>query len=190
MYRSDPPDGAPAGPPPSADAVVAKLAELFGEHPAWQAAAERLDPSATSTVFFSHRPGEPWHLERRDDRTLLAPGRATNPDFVFRFTPPSVTCLAEADGSIGTFAVELFRLMTEAPETSRVQMRIAAPFPQLVRRGYLSLLAAGGLRVLAFGATRGVRTVGQLRTLVETLRRSEPEPWEHAPDGTVSGDGS
>jgi hypothetical protein len=47
-----------------------------------------------------------------------------------------------------------------------------------VRRGYLGLLAAGGARVLAFGAARGVRSVAELRKLVEALLRRGPEPWE------------
>ncbi len=166
--------------------MVSQLARLFREHPAWQSAAARLEPEATSTVFFSHRPGEPWHLERREGTTQLEPGRARDPDFVFCFTPRSVTHLAETDGSIGSFAVELFRLMTEGPEANRVQLRIAAPFSRLVRRGYLGLLAAGGLRVLAFGAARGVRTLGQLRTLVETLQRRQPAGWERAPERPVS----
>ncbi|MDJ0852742.1 MAG: hypothetical protein QNK04_30605 [Myxococcota bacterium] len=171
-----------------ADEVVAQLAELFGKHPAWRAAAARLEPAATSTVFFSHRPGEPWHLERREGYTYLEPGRAVDPDFVFLFTPPSVKRLAETDGSIGSFAVELFRLMTEGSEKGRIQLRIAAPFQRLVRRGYLGLLAAGGLRVLAFGAARGVRTLGQLRALVEALHRGEPEPWERDAPPPVSRD--
>ncbi len=57
-------------------------------------------------------------------------------------------------------------------------LRIVAGFPRLVRRGYLGLLLASGPRVLAFGASHGVRTVGALRRLVAQLRDSGPADWE------------
>jgi hypothetical protein len=162
----------------AADPTVSQLETLFREHPAWLSAAAKLEPEATSAVFFAHRPGEPWHLERSAGVTLLLPGAAADPDFVFRFPPRAVERLAAVEGDIGSFAVELFRLITESDPELRVGFRIAVPFPRLVRRGYLGLLAAGGWRVLAFGATRGVRSVAQLRGLVDALRRRGPEPWE------------
>jgi hypothetical protein len=160
------------------DESVTRLARMFLEHPAWADAARRIESDATSTVFFSHRPGEPWRLERHRGRTLLLPGAAPDPDFVFRFPPASIERLCAADGGIGHFAVELFGLIAEKSPRLRVGFRIAAPFPRLLRRGYLRLLAVGGLRVLAFGAARGVRTPADLRRLVECVWQREPEAWE------------
>ena len=173
------------------DESVTRLARMFLENPAWAGAAKRIENDATSSVFFSHRPGEPWRLERHRGRTLLLPGAAPDPDFVFRFTPASIERLCAADGSIGHFAVALFELIAEQSPRLRVGFRIAAPFPRLVRRGYLRLLAVGGLRVLAFGAARGVRSPADLRRLVERVRRRGPEAWElarrDAPPGAEGG---
>ena len=160
------------------DEAVTRLARMFLESPAWADAAKRIAGDATSSVFFSHRPGEPWRLERQRGRTLLLPGAAPDPDFVFRFTPASIERLCATDGGIGHFAVALFGLIAEQSPRLRVDFRVAAPFPRLVRRGYLRLLAAGGLRVLAFGAARGVRSPADLRRLVERVRQREPEAWE------------
>jgi hypothetical protein len=160
---------------------------MFLEKPAWVDAARRIESDATSSVFFSHRPGEPWHLERRRGKTLLLPGAAADPDFVFRFTPASIERLCSTEGGIGRFALELFELIAEEDPSLRVGFRIAAPFPRLVRRGYLRLLAVGGLRVLAFGAARGVRTLADLRRLVERVRRRAPEAWER--EGRYGGGG-
>jgi len=173
------------------DDAVARLARMFVEHPAWVEAARRIESEATSSVFFSHRPGEPWHLERRRGRTLLLPGAAADPDFVFRFTPASIERLCATDGGIGRFALALFELVAEEKPGLRVGFRIAAPFPRLVRRGYLRLLAAGGLRLLALGASRGVRTPADLRRLVGRLRQRAPEAWElEARDGRPGGEGA
>ncbi len=160
------------------DLWIQRLARLFLEHPAWQKAASRIAERSTSTVYFSHVPGEPWHLERREGRTLLLPGAASDPDFVFRFSPTAVERLEQCSGGIGDFAVALFRLMAGEDPEARVDCRIVAGFGRLARRGYVGLLVAGGPGVLAFGASHGVYTLGALRRVVANLRSGGPEPWE------------
>lgn len=165
----------------AADPHIARLAALFRDHPVWQRAARLVDERATSAVYFSHRPGEPWRLVRRGGLTVLEPGPAADPDFVFRFTPAAVDRLATTTGDIGAFATTLFGLIAEAGEDERVGFRIAAGFPRLVARGYLRLLLAAGPAVLRFGLAHGVATVAALRRLVGQLRDRPPEPWETAP---------
>jgi hypothetical protein len=160
------------------DPTLDRLARLFREHPAWTAAARRLVPQATSTVYFRHRPGEAWRLEQREGVTRLLPGAAADPDFVFRFTEGSIARLEAVRGGVGDFAVELFTLITEDDPDVRVGFRIVAGFPRLVRRGYLGLLLAAGPRVVAFGASHGIRTLGALRRFVAQVRDRTPESWE------------
>ncbi len=160
------------------DESIDRLARLFLEHPAWVAAARRLTPQATSTVYFSHRHGEPWRLEQRDGQTWLARGAATDPDFVFHFTQTSIARLESVRGGIGDFAVELFTLITEDDPDARLGFRVVAGFPRLMRRGYLGLLVAAGPRVLAFGAFHGIRTLGALRRFLAQRRAHAPEAWE------------
>lgn len=163
---------------PSADPHVAGLAALFRDHPVWQGAARLVDERATSAVYFSHRPGEPWRLVRRGGRTVLEPGPAPDPDFVFRFTPAAIARLAATAGDMGAFATTLFELIVTDDENERVGFRIAAGFPRLVARGYLRLLLAAGPAVLRFGVAHGIATLHALRRLVGELRRRPPAPWE------------
>lgn len=163
---------------PATDETVERLARLFLEHPAWVAAARHLSRSATSTVYFSHRPGEPFRLDQSDGQTCLLPGAAADPDFVFRFTPASVEVLEEGEGGIGEFAVALFALILEDDPTQRVGFRISADFLRLARRGYVRLLLAAGPRVMAFGAAHGIRHLAALRRFVADLRTREPKEWE------------
>jgi hypothetical protein len=160
------------------DAAIERLARLFREHPAWVEAARLLAPEATSSVYFRHRPREPWRLEHRQGQTRLLPGASPDPDLVFRFTPASIERLAAARGGIGDFALELFALALEQDPEARVEIRVAAPFSRLLRRGYVRLLLAAGPRLAALGASHGVRTPGALRRLVAQLRSRGPEEWE------------
>ena len=162
----------------SSDPWIARLARLFREHPAWRQAARFVDSRATSNVFFTHCPGQSWRLERRGDETLLLPGAARDPDFVFRFTPGAIERLEAVRGDAGDFAAELFLLaMQEDPET-RVDLRIVAGFSRLLRRGYVRLLLAAGPRVRALGTARGILGLSDLARMVARMRRVRGDSWE------------
>jgi hypothetical protein len=163
-----------AGPDP-----IRTLARLFREHPAWIEAARHVDDRAESAVFFSHVPGRPWRLLRRRGKTLLLPGRAHDPDLVFRFTPRAVARLAAVQGDVGDFATELFSCIAEPRGGGRVGFRIVAPFRRLAERGYVRALFAAGPKVVAFGLAHGV-ALSELRALVERARRRPPAGWERA----------
>lgn len=172
----------------SADPWIERLARLFGEHPAWREAARLLDRRVTSTVFFRHRPGEPWHLERRGDETLLLPGAADDPDFAFRFTPAAIDRLAAVRGNAGDFAAELFTLAYSDDPAVRVNIRVAVGFARLLRRGYVRLLLAAGPRARAIGFAHGESGMSSLQHLVASLRGLDRAAWEkpapHAQPGT------
>jgi hypothetical protein len=163
---------------PVPDPWIERLARLFREHPAWRESARFIDRRATSSVFFGHRPGEPWHLERRGDETLLVTGAAADPDFAFRFAPGAIARLEAVRGGPGDFAAELFTLALAQDPEIRVDLRIAASFARLLRRGYVRLLLAAGPRVRALGAEHGVLTVRGLQRLVTTLRKRQRAVWE------------
>jgi hypothetical protein len=160
------------------DPHVQRLVELFRSHPAWCEAAARIAEDATSKVFFQHRPGEPWQLVRRGGGTVLEPGAAEDPDLAFCFPPAAIEELAHTRGSVADFALALFRLALDDDPERRVRIRVIAPYARLLRRGYVDLLLRGGPRLLWFGATHGVRSLAQLRRLVDSARSAEPEEWE------------
>lgn len=153
------------------DACVSRLAALFRSHPAWTRAAALLSQEACSNVRFQHRPGEIWHLARVDGVTRLEPGARRDADLELGFSPGAVERLEATRGGIGAFAVALFELAVLRDEALRVDLRILAPFPRLVRRGYLRLLVAGGPSVLAWGEAHGVRTLGELRRWIARMRK-------------------
>jgi len=161
-----------------ADPHVERLAACYREHPAWREAAQRLSGDASSAIYFSHRPGEAWHLRQQGDAAELRPGRAEDPDLAFRFTPAAIERVAMVRGGVGDFAIALFEcIASEDPELA-VGFRVVAPLIRLVRRGYVGLIVSAGPKVMAYGARRGVRTLGQVRRLVRDSRADGPAEWE------------
>jgi hypothetical protein len=167
-------DRAPAG----SDPHVERLAALFRTHPIWCEAARGISDASTSNVFFRHRPGEPFRLVRHAGESVLEPGRAADPDLAFCFAPAAIEALEATRGSVGDFALALFRLMLDADPERRVELRVIASFVRLLRRGYVGLLLRGGPRLLRFGAAHGVRSLAELRRTVEAARSAKPLPWE------------
>ncbi len=163
----------------SHDPWIERLAGLFATHPAWQDAARKLDPAVTSTVYFRHRPDEAWHLERRGDDTLLLPGAAEDPDFVFRFSLAAIDRLAAVPGHLaGDFAAELFALIMSEDRDVHIGFRVEAGFSRLLRRGYVRLLLAAAPRMRELGASYGALGMSSLEQLVSTMRGIDRRPWE------------
>lgn len=165
------------------DATIRELADLFANHPAWREAAAGIAPVSRSNVYFSHRPGEVWHLEpaashSRKAGSALVPGATADPDFVFRFSPGAVRRLGAVHGGIGAFAAELFARLDERDPAERVELRVVAPFGRLASRGYLRLLLDAGPKAAAFAIRHGVFGVAGLKRFVARARRTEPFDWE------------
>ncbi len=165
-------------PDESTDETVSALAELFRKHPGWRQAAREIARVSTSNVYFTHRPGVAWHLEQRDVGSSLEPGKADDPDFVFRFAPGAVERLQGVKGGIGEFAAELFSLADGADPEHHVDLRVVASFSRLRARGYLRLLVKAGPRVIAYGLSRGIFSVADIGKLVHQARDTPAYEWE------------
>lgn len=160
------------------DASLTKVADLFQTDPVWVKSMGAISVGVESTVYFSHRPDEIWHLVKEKEGVVLRPGRATNPDFIFRFTPQAIAQLAATKGGADVVGVALFDLILTDDPALAVGFRIVASFWTLVRHGHLQLVVTSGPRVLAYGARHGIVTAGQLRAFVGKLRTTEPASWE------------
>ena len=159
------------------DPHISKLRELFLTHPAWLKAAKHIRDGATSRVLFSHVPGD-YHLLRKNGQSQLLEGPAQDPDFAFRFTPRSIDRLTTIESDqVADFAIALFEGTVEEDPELQIGLRVVGGFPRLMLRGYVGLLFGGGPRLLAYGASRGVRNVGDLRRFLKQTRATDPR-WD------------
>jgi hypothetical protein len=111
------------------DASVAQLCDLFREHPVWVEAGRHIAEGASSKVFFSHLPGEAWHLIRLPGKSALRPGPAATPDFAFRFTPLAIDRLAAVQGVSGTSPSRSFPSSWRRRNRSTSAFGSSLPFP-------------------------------------------------------------
>jgi len=85
-------------------------------------------------------------------------GEGPDPDFTLALPAAAVvrlTGLAGAD--VGRLGIEFFRLVLERDPALKIRVRVHAPTTRLVGRGYLGVLALGGLRVALWLVKTGVR---------------------------------
>lgn len=160
------------------DETVESLTKLFRKHPAWREAARHISSDSVSNVYFTHLPGEAWHLERSEQGSELIRGAVRDPDFVFRFSPASVETLQSVEGGLGAFALALFALIEDSDPEGRVEIRVAASFSTLMEHGFLTLLLTAGPKVAAFGLRHGVIGPRSLAKFVGRARATEPFEWE------------
>lgn len=160
------------------DAHVEKLRTLLATHPAWLSTAKTIRDGSSSRVYFSHLPGE-FHMLRKDGQSLLLDEPVLDPDFAFRFTPKAIDCLSAVKGSEqADFAIAFFDCVVSDDPELQVGLRVTAGFTRLVWRGYVTMLLRGGPRLLAYGATRGIHSVSDLRKFMRQTRASDPR-WEN-----------
>jgi len=157
------------------DPHVALLRNLFLTHPAWLFAARHLKEGVTSSVRFSHVPGE-YHLLCKEGKNLLLEGTAKDPDLAFRFTPRSIERLSRVAGDdIADFGVELLECAGSKDPEVQVRIRVLTGFSKLLFRGYVGLLMRGGPRVLSYGG-KGTSFSDVRRVLSEM--RAKDRLWD------------
>jgi hypothetical protein len=85
-------------------------------------------------------------------------GPPRDPDFTLNLPEGAVrqvTALASED--VGEFGVEFFKLVLSRDPAAKVRVRIDAPTTRLLSRGYLSVLAKGGMKVTWWLLKNGIK---------------------------------
>ncbi len=95
-------------------------------------------------------------MESGQSQVLAEPAR--EPDFTLTLPDEAVkriTALQSDD--VGEFGVEFFKLVLSKDPAAKVRVRIDAPTTRLLGRGYLSVLALGGMKVTWWLLKNGVK---------------------------------
>ncbi len=99
----------------------------------------------------------PARFSMEGGRAAVHPGAAADPDFTLWLPDAAVERLTVSPaGDAGELGIEFFRLVLERDPALKVRIRLHASTARLVSRGYLGVLALGGLKVAIWLLRKGV----------------------------------
>ncbi len=159
------------------------ILDLVERHAIWQKAWSYLADGASIDVYDRDRPDGVWSLRRGSQGIALREGAAPDADLAIRVSEAALEHLLEVERDLGEALHRFLEAATERDAAAPIDVRVHASFDRMLELGYVSLLAAGGLRCQAFGALHGVRTLHDLRATLEKSRRKGPAHWEHGRTG-------
>lgn len=132
------------------------LKALLETAPAARDAARPLARGAEVAVIVGAEEPARFTMESGEPRLLREPPR--DPDFTLTIPEKAVarlTGLSSAD--VGEYGVAFFTLVVSREPDVKVRVRINAPTTRLLTRGYLGVLAVGGLKVTWWLLGKGVK---------------------------------
>lgn len=95
-------------------------------------------------------------------------GAGPDPDFTLTLPAAAVARLAALAGAdVGALGIEFFGLVLARDPALKVRVRVDASTARLVGRGYLGVLALGGVKVALWLLTQGVKDP---RAVIDRLR--------------------
>ena len=150
--------------PAGGDSLEA-LRRFFRSAPAARRATRPLRREAEVALDLD---GEPARFTMASGAPEVLPGPARDPDFTMALPREAVRRLTSDPAGAGGLGVAFFRMVLSLEPAVRVRVRLHASTPRLVRRGYLEVLALGGLEVAWWLLRAGARSP---LAAIERLRR-------------------
>jgi hypothetical protein len=111
----------------------------------------------------------PARFSMEGGRPAVAEGPARDPDFTLAIPDEAAARLAGLVGAdAGAVGIEFFRLALDRTPERRIRIRVHTSTARLVGRGYLGVLALGGLSLAVWLVKQGVANP---KAAIERLRR-------------------
>jgi hypothetical protein len=131
------------------------LRDFLARSPAARKATRPLSPEARVNLLL---PGGPASFGMAGGAPALAPGACEDPDFTLTLPEEAVRRITSLGGEdVGEHGVEFFRLALERDPALKVRVQVQASTARLLARGYLGVLALGGLQLSWWLLRVGVR---------------------------------
>lgn len=135
-------------------ASIEALGRFFEGAPAARKATRPLSRDARVALALD---GGPARFTMEAGRPEVRAGAEPDPDFTLTLPDAAVVRLTAESDDVGALGIRFFELVLSRDPALHVRIRIHASTARLVTRGYLGVLALGGMKVALWLLAKGVR---------------------------------
>lgn len=148
-----------------------KLRRFFETSEAARRAASSLRKAAEVGVRFTDVPGD-FRFHSVDGKPAFEVGKAMDPDFELTLAPGAVDAItAQPQADVGELGVLFFQHIVAKDENDKVRVKLHSGLVRLTMRGWLGVLAAGGPKVIAWMAQKGLKGPGAVASALSRLKK-------------------
>jgi hypothetical protein len=148
-----------------------RLRRFFETSEAGRRAASSLKKAAEVGVRFTDVPGD-FRFHAIDGRPVFESGRAMDPDFDLTLAPGAVAAItARADADVGDLGILFFQHIVAKDENEKIRVKLHSGLLRLTMRGWLSVLAAGGTKVVSWMAHKGLKGPSAVASALSRLKK-------------------
>jgi len=147
------------------------LQRFFESSESARRAASHLKKAAEVGVRFTDVPGA-YRFKVVDGKPRFLEGAAEDPDFDLTLAPGAVTAIAaQPNGDLGDLGILFFQHILAKDPESKINVKLHSGLVRLTMRGWLSVMAAGGGKVMGWMASKGLKGPSAIAHAVSRLRK-------------------
>jgi hypothetical protein len=148
-----------------------RLRRFFETSEAGRRAAASLKKAAEVGVRFTDVPGD-FRFHAVDGRPVFESGKAMDPDFDLTLAPGAVVAItARREADVGDLGILFFQHILAKDENEKIRVKLHSGLVRLTMRGWLSVLAAGGTKVISWMAQKGLRGPSAVASALSRLKK-------------------
>ena len=156
---------------PSPAGSEVKLKRFFETSEAARRAASSLRKAAEVGVRFTDLAGT-FRFHSIEGRPAFEAGEAMDPDFELTLAPGAVDSItAKPQADIGELGILFFQHIIAKDENEKIRVKLHSGLVRLTMRGWLGVLAAGGPKVIAWLAQKGLKGPGAVASALSRLKK-------------------
>lgn len=147
------------------------LQRFFESSDSARKASSHLKKAAEVGVRFTDVPGD-FHFKLVDGKPRFMNGAAQDPDFDLTLAPGAVSAIAaQPNADVGDLGILFFQHIVAQDPQAKIHVKLHSGLMKLTMRGWLGVMAAGGGKVMAWLAMKGLRGPSAIASAVSRLRK-------------------
>jgi hypothetical protein len=146
------------------------LQRFFESSAAARKASAPLKKAAEVAVRFTDVPGE-YVFKLVEGKPRFTQGKADDPDFELTMAPGAVTSIAaQPNADVGDLGILFFQHIIAQDAHSKINVKLHSGLMKLTMRGWLGVMAQGGVKVIGWMASKGLKGPSAIASAISRLK--------------------